>query len=90
MFSRDLKLMAGRHLQLKTETTSDAIDAAIKEGKAEKNKPTIIKVITEIGYGAPNKQGKASAHGGASRRRGNCTCKEKSRLGIRRKLLCTQ
>ncbi len=41
----------------------DAIDAAIKEAKAETDKPSIIKVITKIGYGAPNKQGKASAHG---------------------------
>ncbi|MDD5946054.1 MAG: transketolase [Clostridia bacterium] len=41
----------------------DAIDAAIKEAKAETERPTIIKVKTQIGYGAPNKQGKASAHG---------------------------
>jgi transketolase len=41
----------------------DAIDAAIKAAKAEGGKPSIIKVITQIGYGAPNKQGKASAHG---------------------------
>ena len=50
-------------LTVKDGNDVDAIDVAIKEGKAEKNKPTIIKVITEIGYGAPNKQGKASAHG---------------------------
>lgn len=41
----------------------DAIDKAIKEAKAEADKPSIIKVMTKIGYGAPNKQGKASAHG---------------------------
>ncbi len=41
----------------------NAIDAAIKEAKTESEKPTIIKVKTLIGYGAPNKQGKASAHG---------------------------
>lgn len=41
----------------------DAIDAAIKEAKADTERPSIIKVITQIGYGAPNKQGKASAHG---------------------------
>lgn len=41
----------------------DAIDKAIKEAKAETKKPTIIEIKTTIGYGAPNKQGKASAHG---------------------------
>lgn len=41
----------------------DAIDAAIKEAKAETGKPSIIRVKTQIGFGAPNKQGKASAHG---------------------------
>lgn len=41
----------------------DAIDKAIKEAKAEADKPSIIKIMTKIGYGAPNKQGKASAHG---------------------------
>ncbi|GFI61452.1 transketolase [Clostridiales bacterium] len=39
------------------------IDAAIKEAKGEKEKPSIVKVKTLIGYGAPNKQGLASAHG---------------------------
>lgn len=41
----------------------EAIDKAIKEAKAETKKPTIIEIKTTIGYGAPNKQGKASAHG---------------------------
>lgn len=41
----------------------EAIDKAIKEAKQEKNKPTLIKVTTLIGYGCPEKQGKASAHG---------------------------
>ena len=38
------------------------IAAAIAAAK-KTDKPSLIKVNTLIGYGAPNKQGKASAHG---------------------------
>ncbi len=41
----------------------DAIKKAIDDAKAEKDKPSLIKIKTVIGFGAPNKQGKASAHG---------------------------
>jgi len=41
----------------------DAIDRAIQNAKAETRKPSIIEIITQIGYGCPAKQGKASAHG---------------------------
>lgn len=41
----------------------DAIGRAIEEAKADKNRPSLIKVNTQIGYGCPAKQGKASAHG---------------------------
>lgn len=41
----------------------EAINKAIEEAKAETSKPSIIEIKTVIGYGAPNKQGKASAHG---------------------------
>lgn len=40
----------------------DAIAKAIEAAK-KTDKPSIILVRTEIGYGSPNKQGKASAHG---------------------------
>ena len=40
-----------------------AIGAAIEEPKADKNRPSLIKINTLIGYGCPAKQGKASAHG---------------------------
>jgi transketolase len=39
------------------------ISQAIKTAQAETNKPTLICCRTVIGFGAPNKQGKESAHG---------------------------
>ena len=41
----------------------DAIGKAIAAAKAETSKPSFITVKTQIGYGCPAKQGKASAHG---------------------------
>lgn len=41
----------------------DKISEAIVAAKAETKKPSILIISTEIGYGSPNKQGKASAHG---------------------------
>lgn len=40
-----------------------AIGAAIEEAKADTERPSFITVKTQIGYGCPAKQGKASAHG---------------------------
>ena len=41
----------------------DAIGKAIEEAKADKDRPSFNTVHTQIGYGCPAKQGKASAHG---------------------------
>lgn len=40
-----------------------AIGAAIEEAKADTDRPSFITVKTQIGFGCPAKQGKASAHG---------------------------
>lgn len=40
-----------------------AISEAIAKAKANTSKPSFIEVKTQIGYGCPNKQGKAAAHG---------------------------
>lgn len=41
----------------------EAIGRAIEEAKADKSRPSFITIRTEIGYGCPAKQGKASSHG---------------------------
>lgn len=40
-----------------------AIGKAIEEAKADVTRPSFIMIKTQIGYGCPAKQGKASAHG---------------------------
>ena len=41
----------------------EAIDAAIREAKEVKDRPSIIAIRTVIGYGAPTKQGTYKVHG---------------------------
>jgi len=41
----------------------DAVDAAIEAAKAETGRPTMIVCRTHIGFGSPNKQDTAKAHG---------------------------
>jgi len=41
----------------------EAIGKAIEVAKSDLTRPTLIKVNTQIGFGCPAKQGKASAHG---------------------------
>ncbi len=41
----------------------EEIGKAIEEAKADKTRPSMITIKTQIGFGCPAKQGKASAHG---------------------------
>ncbi|OPJ65022.1 transketolase [Clostridium oryzae] len=50
-------------LRVEDGTDLDKISAAIEEAKKETSKPSIIIVRNIIGFGCPDKQGKASAHG---------------------------
>ncbi len=42
---------------------TESLAAAIRAAQAEKEKPSLIRVRTHIGYGSPNKQDTSSAHG---------------------------
>ena len=50
-------------IEVSDGTDLEAIGKAIEEAKADKSRPSLIKVNTLIGHGCPAKQGKASAHG---------------------------
>lgn len=50
-------------LTVEDGTDLEAIGRAIEEAKADTERPSFITIKTEIGYGCPAKQGKASAHG---------------------------
>lgn len=50
-------------LTVEDGTDVEAINRAIVQAKKETKKPTLIEIKTQIGYGVPAKQGKASAHG---------------------------
>jgi len=54
----------GWHIQkVKDGNNTNSIGNAIKKAKSVNDKPSLIIVTTQIGYGCPSKQGKASAHG---------------------------
>ncbi|MCS6812124.1 MAG: transketolase [Cyanobacteria bacterium] len=55
----------GWHVQHVADGNTDlaAIEAAIAAAKAVTDKPSLIKVTTTIGYGAPNKQNTGGVHG---------------------------
>jgi len=52
-------------LELTDPNDLDAIEAAIREGEANAQQPTLIRVKSVIGYPSPNKQGSSAAHGAA-------------------------
>jgi len=47
----------------KLDSEKEDCETFFEKAKKESSRPSIIIVRTQIGYGAPNKQGKASAHG---------------------------
>ena len=52
------------HVQVVNDGSDvDAILSAIQAAKVVTDKPSIIEIKTQIGFGSPNKQGKSSAHG---------------------------
>jgi transketolase len=55
----------GWHVQHVDGLDGEAVGQAIRAAQAEKNRPSLIDCKTIIGWGAPNKQGTASAHGEA-------------------------
>jgi len=50
-------------LELDDVNDLDKVDAAIEAAAAETSRPTLVVTRTHIGYGSPNKQDTASAHG---------------------------
>jgi len=54
----------GWHVQVLADAKDlDALSAAIKNAQKEAHRPSLIKVRTHIGYGSPNKEDTAAAHG---------------------------
>ena len=50
-------------LEVEDGNDLEAIEAAAEAAKAETGRPTLVRVKTHIGFGSPNKQDTASAHG---------------------------
>ena len=58
-----MKAFGFQTITVEDGTNLDAIGLAIEAAKADTERPSFITIKTEIGYGCPAKQGKASAHG---------------------------
>ena len=52
-------------LEITDANDLDAIEAAVRQGMANEEQPTLIRVKSIIGYPSPNKQGSSAAHGAA-------------------------
>jgi transketolase len=57
------KAYGWQYLRVEDGNDLTAIAKAIEEAKQDDSKPTLIEVRTIIGYGSPNKSGKADSHG---------------------------
>jgi transketolase len=53
----------GWHVQAVDGRDHDGIDAAIAAAKAERSRPSLIRVRTTIGFGSPRKAGTSGVHG---------------------------
>ena len=58
-----MKAFGFQTIEVEDGNDIEAIGKAIKEAKADKERPSFIKVNTVIGYGAGKKAGNASSHG---------------------------
>ena len=67
--------MGWQVLKVKDANDVSAINRAIKKAKAEKNKPSLIIITSEIGFGS-HLQGKASCHGAPLGEEGVATLKK--------------
>ena len=60
---RRMEAFGFKTLVVKDGNDVEAIASALQKAKEDTTAPYFITIKTEIGYGVPNKQGKASAHG---------------------------
>lgn len=61
--AKRLEAFGFQTLRVEDGNDLEAIGAAIEAAKADTTRPSFITIKTQIGYGCPAKQGKASAHG---------------------------
>ena len=57
------KAYGWQYIRVEDGNNLEEIAKAIEEAKQDESKPTLIEVRTVIGYGSPNKSGKADSHG---------------------------